>query len=86
MEAPLGGTEEGKYALPPLAAAQTTVAIEGGQMSVGVIRTPATYKENVERTRDDPSALSFPSVLTLLEDDGATITKERIAVYTSILI
>ena len=45
---------------------------EGGKMSVGIRRIPETYKEKAESTWDDPSALLFPSVLTLLGDYGDT--------------
>ena len=43
-----------------------------------------TYEKKVEMTQDDSLALSFPAVLTLLEDDGSSPANERLAVYASI--
>ena len=38
----------------------------------------------MERKRDYSSSISFPAVLTLMEDDGSTTAKERLVVYVSI--
>ena len=48
--------------------------------------TPETYRENVEKNWDNPYSLSSPEFLTLLEDDGITISKESLVVYESIWI
>ena len=68
---------------------QTTVVTEGeegGERPVLVRRTPETYKERVESNMDDPSSLLFPAVLTLLENEGTTTSKERLAVCKIILL
>ena len=43
--------------------------------------TTETYEEKLDRKRDDPSSLSLPEFLTLLEDKGNNTTKERLEVY-----
>ena len=45
---------------------------------------PEIYKAKVERTWDDPSALLFPAVLTLLENNSSFTSKERLGVYVII--